>query len=64
MTIAELYINNDAVGLAALVKERRISARELVEAAIRCIESLNPSLARFQSQLKPKKSRGRSPVPH
>jgi amidase len=44
MTIGELYINNDALGLAALVKERQVSARELVETAIRCIESLNPSL--------------------
>jgi amidase len=44
MSVAKLYIENDAVGLAALVKQRHVSARELVEVAISCIESLNPRL--------------------
>lgn len=44
MSIAELYIQNDAVGLSALVKAKQVSARELVEAAIDRIEKLNPQL--------------------
>ncbi len=44
MSIAELYIQNDAVGLSTLVREKQVTARELVEAAIDRIEKLNPQL--------------------
>lgn len=42
--LRETYRNSDAMGLAALVKDRQVSARELVETAIDCIEDLNPRL--------------------
>jgi amidase len=43
MSFAE-YSNYDALGLAALVRERKISARELVDEAIARIELINPRL--------------------
>lgn len=44
MSIKDLYVNSDALGLAARVKKREVSARELVEVAIECIEDINPRL--------------------
>lgn len=44
MKVKDLYVNSDALGLAAHVKRGDVSARELVEAAIECIENINPQL--------------------
>ncbi|WP_245508918.1 amidase, partial [Bradyrhizobium nanningense] len=44
MSIKDLYVNSDALGLAARVNKGEISARELVEVAIECIEQINPQL--------------------
>ncbi|OSJ34145.1 hypothetical protein BSZ19_13355 [Bradyrhizobium japonicum] len=44
MSIKDLYVNSDALGLAAHVKKGEVSARELVEVAIECIEDINPQL--------------------
>lgn len=44
MSIKDLYVSSDALGLAAHVKKREVSARELVEVAIECIEEINPRL--------------------
>lgn len=41
---AREYLSFDAIGLAELVRNRQISARELVDAAIERIEALNPAL--------------------
>lgn len=42
--LRETYCSSDAMGLAALVRNRQVSARELVETAIECIGDLNPTL--------------------
>lgn len=44
MNIKDLYVKSDALGLAAHVKKGDVSARELVEVAIECIEDINPQL--------------------
>jgi amidase len=44
MSIKDLYVSSDALGLAAHVKKGEVSARELVEVAIECIEEINPQL--------------------
>lgn len=38
------YDQYDGLGLAALVREKKVTPRELCEEAIRCIEKLNPEL--------------------
>ncbi|HEY5289333.1 MAG TPA: amidase [Caulobacteraceae bacterium] len=38
------YMAQDAVGLAALIAERQVSAREVVEAALARLEAVNPKL--------------------
>ncbi|ASA19939.1 amidase [Paenibacillus donghaensis] len=38
------YLSYDAVGLAALIQERQVSARELVEAAFARLDEVNPIL--------------------
>ncbi|WP_158936971.1 amidase [Burkholderia sp. S171] len=42
--LAEVYANTDALGLAALVKQKQISPLELLEVAIDAVETLNPQL--------------------
>ncbi|MCK1297373.1 MULTISPECIES: amidase family protein [unclassified Bradyrhizobium] len=44
MSIKDLYVCSDALGLAASVRKGDVSARELVEVAIECIEDINPQL--------------------
>jgi amidase len=41
----EAYAAHDATGLAALVRGRQVTAREVAEAALACIERLEPRLA-------------------
>lgn len=50
------YADHDALGLARLVREGQVSARELVEAAIERIERLNP---RLNAVIHPMFDRGR-----
>lgn len=50
------YASHDALGLARLVREGQVSARELVEAAIERIERLNP---RLNAVIHPMFDRGR-----
>ena len=38
------YLDSDATALAALVRQREVSAAELVDCAIARIEALNPQL--------------------
>ncbi|MGF1608682.1 MAG: amidase [Kiloniellales bacterium] len=38
------YVSHDAVGLAELVRNKQVAPAELVEAALRAIEALNPQL--------------------
>lgn len=38
------YIAHDALGLAELVKSRRVTPAELLDAAIACVEALNPQI--------------------
>lgn len=42
--IRRLYVANDALGLAELVRDKQVSPLELVETAIEAIEECNPSL--------------------
>lgn len=42
--LIELYTSTDAVGLAQLVKEKKVSAAELAEAAIATIEAVDPKI--------------------
>ncbi|PSH62177.1 amidase [Phyllobacterium sophorae] len=42
--VRELFTSNDATGLAKLVRQREVSALDLVDEAIRRIEALNPRL--------------------
>jgi Asp-tRNA(Asn)/Glu-tRNA(Gln) amidotransferase A subunit family amidase len=44
MISAADYVRHDAVGLAALVRDREVSAAELTEAALALIETHNPAL--------------------
>lgn len=44
MSIKELYVSSDALGLAEQVKKGEVSSRELVDVAIDCIEEINPAL--------------------
>lgn len=44
MSIRDLYVNSDALNLAAHVNKGEIAARELVEVAIECIEDINSQL--------------------
>lgn len=40
-----IYATHDATGLAALVRSRQVTARELAQAALTCIDTLEPELA-------------------
>ncbi|MFL9950430.1 amidase [Paraburkholderia agricolaris] len=42
--LAQLYASTDALGLAALIKQKQISPLELLEVAIDAVETLNPQL--------------------
>lgn len=44
VSIKDLYIGSDALGLAEHVRRGEVSARELVDVAIDCIEEVNPHL--------------------
>ncbi len=44
MPVFEDYAKHDALGLAALVRRREVSPRELIESALAAIEALNPRL--------------------
>lgn len=44
MSIKDVYVNSDALGVAEHVKKGEISAREVVDVAIECIEAINPQL--------------------
>jgi len=53
------WMRLDALGMAALVKERKVSSRELVDFAINRIERLNPSI---NAVVRLEADRGRSMV--
>ena len=38
------YLDHDAIGLADLVRKRKVSARELLETAIARAEAANPAI--------------------
>ena len=44
MAIAGEFGNYDALGLAQLIRDREVSAAEVMEAAIERIETVNPEL--------------------
>lgn len=44
MSVKDLYLSSDALGLAERVKAGDVSPRELVDVAIECIEDVNPLL--------------------
>ncbi|WP_038746614.1 amidase [Burkholderia sp. ABCPW 111] len=44
MTVQSDYLSHDAIGLARLVAQREVSARELLDAAIGRAQALNPAL--------------------
>ncbi|MHA7237689.1 amidase, partial [Burkholderia pseudomallei] len=44
MTVLSDYLCHDAIGLAQLVAQREVSARELLDAAIGRAQALNPAI--------------------
>ncbi len=44
MTVPSDYLCHDAIGLAQLVAQREVSARELLDAAIGRAQALNPAI--------------------
>ena len=56
------YGDYDALGLAGLIRERKVSAPDVLEAALARAEAVNAKLNAIITPVRKKRSTGRSPA--